>query len=241
MLTPRSRIQPKVIFFDAAGTLIHTAESVGALYARAAEAYGLQFSANELDASFRLAWKCLPKPEWRPGPPSQDQDRDWWRKIVELTFSELGGRVTDALFEELYEAYASHRAWRLYGEVRPALTSLQKNQRLWILSNFDRRLISVLEGLEIMDFFEGMTLSADCGAWKPHRHIFQTALNDAGVTADEALHVGDEPEADIAGAQACGLSAYLVQRPAQGLDSLARMLTEAYHPPHLPAGQVSLH
>ena len=44
------------------------------------------------------------------------------------------------------------------------------------------------------------------------RAIFAHALDLAGATPEAALHVGDSPDADVAGALAAGLRAVLVAR-----------------------------
>src|SRR5258708_36470266 len=51
--------------------------------------------------------------------------------------------------------------------------------------------------------------SADVGFLKPHPAIFQAALDCLGVGSDEAIFIGDNPEADIAGAQAVGMRGVL--------------------------------
>jgi putative hydrolase of the HAD superfamily len=62
----------------------------------------------------------------------------------------------------------------------------------------------------LLDFFPDCRISAaDVGYLKPHPAIFQAALHCCGVKADEAVFVGDDLEADIAGAQAAGIHAVL--------------------------------
>lgn len=62
----------------------------------------------------------------------------------------------------------------------------------------------------LLEYFPDCRLSAaDAGVLKPHPGIFQMALNQLGVTAEEAVFVGDNPIADIAGAQAAGMQAVL--------------------------------
>jgi HAD superfamily hydrolase (TIGR01509 family) len=47
---------------------------------------------------------------------------------------------------------------------------------------------------------------------KPHASIFEAALADAGVTASEALMVGDSLRADVEGARRAGLHAVWLRR-----------------------------
>ena len=62
----------------------------------------------------------------------------------------------------------------------------------------------------LLEFFPDCRISAaDAGYLKPHPAIFQAALNCCGVKAEEAVFVGDDLEADVAGAQAAGLQAVL--------------------------------
>jgi putative hydrolase of the HAD superfamily len=52
----------------------------------------------------------------------------------------------------------------------------------------------------------------DAGAAKPESAIFEEAVKRAGVAPFEALHVGDHPELDIAGAKAAGLTTAWMNR-----------------------------
>lgn len=62
----------------------------------------------------------------------------------------------------------------------------------------------------LLEWFPECRLSAaDVGYLKPHPAIFQKALDCLGVSADEAVFVGDNPVADIAGAQGAGMQAVL--------------------------------
>jgi FMN phosphatase YigB (HAD superfamily) len=62
----------------------------------------------------------------------------------------------------------------------------------------------------ILPFFPDCRVSAaDVGYLKPHPTIFETALNCLGVAPHEAVFVGDDPEADVAGSQAAGLRGVL--------------------------------
>lgn len=63
---------------------------------------------------------------------------------------------------------------------------------------------------ELLDLFPDCRISAaDFGMLKPHPEIFQSALDCLGVTAPEAVFVGDDLDADIVGAQSLGIKAVL--------------------------------
>ena len=95
----------------------------------------------------------------------------------------------------------------------PALAALRAlGSPLGIVSNFDSRVLRILEGLDLARWFESVTLSSQVGATKPDRAIFARALAHHGVDAARALHVGDSPAEDCEGARAAGLRAVLIDR-----------------------------
>jgi putative hydrolase of the HAD superfamily len=219
----------KVIFFDAAGTLIAPVESVGLTYSRIAAQVGVKAPSHELDVSFREAWRAHPPPLHPVGRPPLDDDRSWWREVAGQTFTKALGAplpadVMDPLFEKLYAHYAEPAAWRLFDEVKPALHKLCLRHRLIVVSNFDRRLLKILSGHGLMDMFEKVILSSEVGASKPHPRIFQAALLAADEPAAACLHVGDDPKCDVEGAEMAGMRFFGVQRPGNGLDVLVRLL-----------------
>lgn len=225
---------PQVVFFDAAGTLFDIAEPVGITYARLAAKHGLSVNAAAMDHAFRSTWKELPAPLHPAGQPPEDDDRSWWRELVERSFEKvldepLAPDALDALFPTLYGHYSDARAWHLCDDVAPALEALHGQVRLFVLSNFDRRLHRILEGLGIAPYFERVIISSKVGAAKPHPRMFECALQHAGVAPHQCLHVGDEDDADILGAQAAGISAMRIRRPEVTLrDVVGKVLPEAH-------------
>ncbi len=89
------------------------------------------------------------------------------------------------------------------------------HQPMWIR---DRE----LEQLGLLHYFPDCRISAaDAGYLKPHPQIFQHALKHIGVKASEAVFVGDNPVADISGAQGAGIQAVLrVRKSASMLSGL---------------------
>lgn len=234
----------RAIFLDAAGTLFHLREPVGDAYARIAAKHGLTAEPRALEKAFRAAWKALPSPVHPEGEPPADDDRAWWREVVRQTFAQVAASphardavdnddddddaVFERMFAEMYAHFASANAWQLYADTLPALELLRahvskgKRLRLIVLSNFDRRLHPILQGLGIAPFFERVLLSSEVGASKPHARMFRAALAAAAdVPADQCLHIGDDARCDFQGARAAGMHAALVTRPEVTLLTLA--------------------
>jgi len=57
----------------------------------------------------------------------------------------------------------------------------------------------------LADLIDGIVSSHDAGWQKPHPAIYRRALDVAGIEPAEAFMVGDDPDADVRGAQAVGL------------------------------------
>jgi putative hydrolase of the HAD superfamily len=223
-------VMPEAIFFDAAGTLLTVAEPVGISYSRIAAQHGLVATPEAVTAGFRSAWKSLPDPLHPEGSPPADDDRSWWRGLVDHTFTHAIGEKPaveplEAAFQALYSHFALPEAWVLYPDTLPAIRSLVGRTRLLILSNFDRRLPPLLDHFGLGDCFEKILISSEIGASKPHPRMFQAALDAVGHPPSACLHVGDDLTADIQGAEAAGIPQFHVSRPDRDLLKLVESLS----------------
>jgi FMN phosphatase YigB (HAD superfamily) len=60
----------------------------------------------------------------------------------------------------------------------------------------------------LLRYFDGMSFSDEVGHYKPHRAIFEHALESlGGVPPDRAAHIGDRRRTDVGGAVAIGMKA----------------------------------
>jgi len=84
--------------------------------------------------------------------------------------------------------------------------------RLAVVSNFDQRLIGLLEALGLAELLETVVVSSAVGAAKPDPLPFQRALQQLQLPPEAVWHIGDSPE-DEAGARAAGLRCLLIRRP----------------------------
>src|SRR5262249_13927758 len=66
--------------------------------------------------------------------------------------------------------------------------------------------------LEILRFFEAVTISSEAGYAKPHPEIFRTALRMLQVQGSRALLVGDSLEDDVEAAKLVGIHSVLLDR-----------------------------
>ena len=139
--------------------------------------------------------------------------------------AELRARCTDVLrdalperaraAEDLQAALLASLRFRPDPEVRDALERLRAGgARLVVVSNWDVSLHDALTETGLAALVDGALSSAEVGAAKPDPLIFRRALDLAGAAPDEAVHVGDSVEFDVAGARAAGIEPVLVVRDA---------------------------
>src|SRR2546421_2344210 len=117
----------KAIFFDAGGTLIHLPQSVGHHYADVGERIGLRLDHAALDDAFAACWKETP-PRPAVDGPRDDDDKGWWRELVNRVLDRVAPDVADldrdAFFEAIYGHFAEPGVWDLYPEVNDVLEKL---------------------------------------------------------------------------------------------------------------------
>jgi putative hydrolase of the HAD superfamily len=212
-------LQPKVIFLDAVGTIFGVKGSVGEVYAQIAQQFGVNAPADSINRAFYQNFKTAP-PSVFPGKQPEEihqYEFEWWEAIARNTFQQVG--VIDqfidfsAYFSQLYRHFATAEPWSIYPDVLQALQYWQQlDIELGVLSNFDSRLHSVLQALDLAQFFTSVTISTEVGAAKPEPQIFTVALNKHQCSAEFAWHVGDSLQEDYRGAKASGLRAIWLRR-----------------------------
>ncbi|MDJ0796199.1 MAG: HAD family hydrolase [Calothrix sp. MO_167.B12] len=211
--------QPKVIFLDAVGTLFDVQGSVGEVYSQIAREFNVEASAETINKTFFSCFKASPPPTF-PDIDEQDIPQSefaWWRNISYQTFEKAGvvAQFSDfsAFFSELYIHFGTSEPWFVYADVVSSLNKWQKmGIELGIISNFDSRIYSVLQGLELRDFFKSITISTQVGVAKPDPKIFARALEKHNCPPTAAWHIGDSIREDYQAANAAGLRGIWINR-----------------------------
>ncbi len=220
----------RAVFFDAAGTLIYLPRSVGEHYAEVAERFGEAWDPAQVERAFRAAWVKAPD-RHSDHRPRTDDDKGWWRALVScvltdvLTPSQRGNFDAEGYFEAVYTHFEQPGVWSAYPETSEVLGALRgQGLALGVISNFDRRLYAVLDGLGLTRLFDHIVISSEVGADKPDPFIFEHALKVFGVSPNEAMHVGDDPKRDW-DAEAVGLGVFRLERPTGTLRDVIALAT----------------
>lgn len=134
-------------------------------------------------------------------------------RALDETLAREARETRPALLAALVEAYASPALLvppAVDDGAHAALAHLRDaGIALAIVSNTMRTpgatLRRVLARFELLDYFDYLVFSDEIGVRKPRPEIFMRALRAVGGHVVSAVHVGDDPVLDVAGARAVGL------------------------------------
>jgi HAD superfamily hydrolase (TIGR01549 family) len=125
------------------------------------------------------------------------------RVLTEALSRSGHGDESETLAKTAFEVFMHERhAVEYFEHVLPVLEQLKQEFRLGVISNGNADVYR----LDIGRFFEFAIAAGDVGASKPNRVVFDAALNAAKCAPENIVHIGDNHEADIAGAQAMGMA-----------------------------------
>jgi putative hydrolase of the HAD superfamily len=145
----------------------------------------------------------------------------WWDEIGVLIHRSMAAvGIAEERARELVPAVRSRfidptRGWRLFEDTLPALRATRAGG--WsnvVLSNHVPELPVLVTGLGLDDELDAVFTSALMGYEKPHPEAFRHALRECG-NPTAVWMVGDNPDADVAGAEAIGLRAVHVRTASE--------------------------
>lgn len=136
----------------------------------------------------------------------------YWKNLTRLRIDTLSQTLTQNGIAQQEANQAAQAAFDVFYHERNQVTffpgalkvleTLADSYMLGALSNGNAN----LELIGIHDLFEFHHSAESVGEAKPAAAIFLAALSSAGVTARDALHVGDHPSEDIDGARRAGFA-----------------------------------
>jgi putative hydrolase of the HAD superfamily len=199
----------KAVLFDWGDTLMRFAyepELVSAGHAAGLEAIGRDGlpAADAVTAHFRERYEPF---FWVPGTIEELE----YPGLVRELLGEFGFEPTDDELGRFLEA--EHAAWapaRRLGATSVALLEALRARglRVGLVSNaFDPGwlLHRDLADMGLAELLDVAVFSSEVGKRKPHRAIFERALGELGVRAEETLFVGDRLYEDVRGAAELGM------------------------------------
>jgi putative hydrolase of the HAD superfamily len=209
----------QAVFFDVDFTLIYPGPAFqGAGYQAFCSRYGMTVDPQRFATAVNSASHIL----------DREQDAVYNPQIfIDYTahiIRHMGGtgEAVEACAAEIYQEWAACQHFLLYEDVPAALHALaEQDLQLGLISNSHRCLESFQEHFELDGLIDVAISSSQHGYMKPHPSIFEAALKLAGVSAPEAVMVGDSLTQDIEGARRVGMSGVLVRRSGETSETLA--------------------
>ncbi len=206
----RGARRPPAVLLDALGTLVRLDrpfERLADEVARRAAPVGLAAAAAALGEVIRDA---LAEQDRAVDRPALEAVRDDGARVLRAALPPPAAALGD---EEVRAAMLGALRFEAFPEVAAALGDLRGGGHpLVVVSNWDVSLHDVLGATGLAALVDATLTSAEEGVAKPAPDLFHRALARAGRAPDEAVHAGDSPQADVAGAAGAGIAGVLVDR-----------------------------
>ena len=204
----------RAVFLDIGDTVMRPNPSWEHVYALAFEEFGVTVSIEELHRALREAYH---HGGWGMEAGFDPSEETSFRRTVEIDAAAIAALglepMPDVFYRRLAEMFLVTSHWHVFPDAYPALAALrERGLTVGAVSNWVWNLPELLHALDLVGGFDFIAASARIGYEKPHRRIFEWALEQAGTTADTVIHVGDHIGADVEGARGAGIFAVLIDR-----------------------------
>ncbi len=213
--------------FDLYGTLvdIRTDESPDKFWTEVAEIYksnGAQYAADELRSLYLRYAKQQDKLLHFLHPFCRDIEIDL-KRVFRSLYRHKGVKADSSIIADTALKFrkASTQFIRLYDGVLDLLDSLKNaDKKIYLLSNAQSCFtLPELEMLGIIDYFDGILISSDCGCKKPGKRFFDILLRRYKIDKASAIMIGYDCYSDMLGALNAGLpSLYIHQEISTPLE-----------------------
>lgn len=207
---------PGAVFFDVGNTLIHPYPGVPQVVRDVLLDAGHVHDLSAIDDLMPLVDEFY-EDRYRADDTfwtSEEATSEVWIGMYSLLCRRLGiHEDAEALARAVYDRFGEAAHWRAWGDVLPCLRRLREaGVRTAVISNWDRRLEGLLDGLGVKSLMDAVVCSAVENLHKPDPRIFEIACRRVGVSPAECVHVGDHYYSDYVGATALGMRAVLIDR-----------------------------
>lgn len=212
------RIINKAVFWDFDGTLVHS----DSLWSNC-----VYQAINQTDSNNKITFEDI-KFEMKTGftwhTPNDDFskliDEKWWEYMFRrfaFIYRQLGtdGNNAEVASKRVRDLILKAENYSLYEDTILALkNSVKLGYNNYILSNNYPEINSVIDQLNLSQYFTDYIISAKVGYDKPRKELFECAKKIADYP-ELCFMVGDNPIADINGGNAAGMKTILVHTDAE--------------------------
>jgi HAD superfamily hydrolase (TIGR01549 family) len=202
----------KLLSLDAGNTIVFLDHDACAQIVSAE--LGRPASATELARAEGVAKLRLDRKQLLSPPADKEVNRAWYAFVATLV--QIATEVEDArAFACARALWAEHRVFNLWRKVPDGLAAAVVELRahgvpVAVVSNSEGQLQELFDKLGLGGVFDLVIDSHHVGVEKPDPRIFALALEQLGVAAGDALHLGDTFATDVVGARAAGMRTALI-------------------------------
>ncbi|NLO19898.1 MAG: HAD family hydrolase [Ignavibacteria bacterium] len=178
----------------------------------AIESFDRKIEQSEFNKAMQASWEYFNEiwiKEMRT-PRPKDTIAFFWH-CLDLPFDK---NIIEKVANEFANSTLEHPPAILPG-LKEALAKLSEKYKLAIVSDTGftpgYALRELLKTNDLIQYFEAFSFSDETLVSKPHPKAFFTILEQLDIEAEEALHIGDIEQTDIAGAKGIGMKAIRYQ------------------------------
>ena len=210
----------KAVFFDWFNTLAHYEPPREELQSQALQEFGIHVSPQKISPGLLVADRDFfeenaVSPVRKRSPEEQAKVYTRYQKTI-LTEAGVDVSSEPDIFMKIMkrvQQLSRGMSFALFDDVLSTLKTLkEQNLTLGLLTNLDRDMQPICRELGLEPYIDFVITSAEVGVDKPKPPIFLAALQQAGVNASEAVHVGDQYKLDVIGARGVGITPILIDR-----------------------------
>jgi len=208
----------RAVFFDWFNTLACFEPPREELHSQAFREFGIELTPQQIMRGLLMADRDYFEENTRS--PIQKRSPEEQAKAgvryEEIVLTEAGVKVDQGLLLKIMKKVQQlHKGitFVLFDDVLSTLKTLKEREFiLGLLTNLDKDMNPICHELGLEPYINFIVTSGEVGVDKPKRPIFLAALQQAGVKASEAVHVGDQYKLDVIGARGVGINPILIDR-----------------------------
>jgi len=206
----------KAVFFDFYNTLSSFDPPREELQVKACREFGIEVNPQAIPRGYWVADDFMSKENARLSiqKRSLEEAQEFWAEYEATLLEAAGVAVSQELALQIFTRLRKlDRRLILFDDVLPTLDILKaRGIVLGLVSNLNRSLDGYCHELGLTPYIDFALTSFEVDAEKPHPPIFLAALERAGVSGSEAIHVGDQYHSDVIGARGAEIKPLLLDR-----------------------------
>lgn len=197
-------IDPDAVFWDIGGVIVNL-ESIQSGHRNFVESLLEEYQSPLSPAEALETWRSALGEYFRGGEGTEYRTaRDGYRIAIDEI---LTGSVDEADWESLFQQIHDDHAEPNDGAVETIRRLSEGEFHLGVISDVDDEEGERMLGtFGVRRYFDSYTSSEAVGYKKPDRRMFETALEKAGVEAEQAVMIGDRYANDMEGAHTVGMT-----------------------------------